>query len=67
MAVWVGVSKMKLIGEVLTRRVGTAVAAYLVGTLGIPADLAMKFVLAGGVLLGIGADVAIAAALARFR
>lgn len=58
---------MKAIAEGLTRRVGTAAAAYLVGKLGIPEDLAMKLVMAGTVFLGVAADIAVATLLARFR
>jgi hypothetical protein len=58
---------MKAIAEVLTRRVGTAAAAYLVGKLGIPEDLAMKLIMAGTVFLGVAADISVAALLARFK
>lgn len=58
---------MKALAEGLTRRVGTAAAAYLVGKLGIPEDLAAKLVMAGTVFVGLTIDVAVASIIARWR
>lgn len=58
---------MKALSEGVARRLGTVAAAYLVGKLGIPEELAMKLVMAATLLAGVGADVAVAALLARFK
>lgn len=58
---------MKTLVEGAGKRLGTVAAAYLVGVLGIPEDLALKAVMAGGVLLGLAVDIAVASLLARAR
>lgn len=58
---------MKTVATALTRRAGTAVAAFLVGKLGIPEDLAHQLVMAAGVLAGLGIDALIAMYFARVR
>lgn len=46
----------KLVAEPLARRTGTAAAAYLIAQ-GVPQDTAHAFMLAVGVVAGLGLDV----------
>jgi hypothetical protein len=55
------------IGKGVARRLGTVVAAFLVGKLGIPEDLAQQLVMAGGIMLGLALDAAVAMYFARAR
>jgi hypothetical protein len=58
---------MKTMATALTRRLGTAAAAFLVGKLGIPDDLAHQIVMAGGVLAGLAVDACFAMYFARAK